>query len=551
MGELETLARARQDNDLANPPEGYTWDQDAADYAVAFIETHCRHHKGEWAGQLMVLEEWESDYIIQPIFGWVSTETGLRRYRTAWIEVARKNGKSQIAAAVALLLTLADREPGAEVYSTATKRDQARIVFDTAVEMLRASPELRAIAGKVRNRVFCPQLNSYFEPLSADSETLDGLNPHGNIVDEVHAHKNRKVWDKLETALGARRQPLTFAITTAGEFNPESIGWQLHDYAEKVLRGVFVDNKFFAFIACADPEDDWRDPKTWQKANPNWGISVKPDYLADMAKKAERQPSFLNTFERYHLNRWVQERNRWLNLEQWDACEPDIDPSGQTPEAYRTDHEDPLEGRQCYAGLDLASKIDLTALTLVFPATKGDPRIKVVSRFWLPEGSVLERSRRDMVPYDVWSKQGWLTLTPGDVVDYDFIEEEVYELGRRFRLLELGFDPWNATQTAVHLQGQRVKVVEVRMGFATLTEPCKELERDVVAGELSHGAHPVLRWNAANVMVRTDPNGNLAPDRGASREKIDGIVSTVIAMSRLIVHRGGSSVYERRGVRTV
>ena len=542
LGKLERLCRERHARDLAlaypkglpkdmrrtQHPRGLWFDPEEANRHCQFIERFCRHSKGEWAGTLIQLEDWQRDNL-RAMFGWQRPD-GTRRFRIAYWEVPRKNAKSTTAAGVGLDLLGPDGEPGAEVYSSATKQDQAKIVHDAAVAMVKASPDLREVFALRRNNIFCAELGSKFAPLGADSNTLDGLNPHGNIVDELHAHKDRGVWDVLDTAMGARRQPLTFAITTAGIYEPESIGWQIHDHAVKVLEGVIEDDAFFAYIAAADPGDDWTAPETWAKANPNLGVSVKESYLAAQCEKAKQQPSFQNTFLRLHLNIWTQQRDRWIPIEKWNACD-------DTPIDLAA-----FAGRRCFAGLDLASKLDLTALGLIFPPLAPEDLWTAVCRFWCPEETIQERSRRDRVPYDAWVRDGWITATPGNVTDYDFIEAEVATLHQTLGIEQLAYDPWNATQVATHLQGilgttpkGEARVVEVRQGYRSLSEPSKEFEKLVVSRRLAHGGNPVLRWMVANVAKREDPNQNIAPDKAASSDKIDGVVALIMALSRAIV----------------
>jgi phage terminase large subunit-like protein len=511
--------------------QGYWYDPEAAERVVIFIETLCHHSKGEWRGQLIRLEDWQKDELLRPLFGWMRAD-GTRLFRIAYVEMARKNAKSTLGAAVGLYLLAGDQEGGAEVYSSATKRDQARIVHDAAVAMVKASPELRRWVKPQRLNLSCARLGAKFEPLSSDSKTLDGLNPHGNIVDELHAHKDRTVWDVLDTGMGARRQPLTFGITTGGTYEPESIGWQLHEHAIKVLEGVLEDDAFFTLLCCADPEDDWRAPATWAKANPNLGVSVREEFLAAQCRKAEQQPSFQNEFLRKHLNLWTQQQDRWLPIEQWNACDQD------RPRDWHLAREQGLAGKPCYAGLDLSTKLDLTALVLAFEPDPG--LLELLCRFWVPEATITKRSRQDRVPYDAWARDGWLTATPGDVVDYDFIRSEVVALGRRFAIQEIAFDPWNATQIATQLTGEGFQMVEVRQGYKSLSEPSKEFEKLIMAGRVRHAGHPVLRWMVSNVSLRRDPNDNIAPDKSTSGDRIDGVAAAIMALSRQIVHPAGA-----------
>lgn len=530
LGKYERLCWERQARDLAlaypdgmpaDPrqtahPHGLWFDQALGERAPRFLEGFCRHSKGEWAGQLIRLEEiqWQT---LQTIFGWRRAD-GTRRFRIAWIEWPRKNTKSTTAAGVGLYLMVGDGEPGAEVYSTATKKDQAKIVHDAAIAMVKASPELRRFLRTVRNNISCARLGSKFEPLGADSERLDGLNCHGHIPDEVHAHKDRAAWDVVETSKGARRQPLTFAITTAGVYDPESIGWEMHDYACKVLEGTLEDDGFFALICAADEGDDWQARETWYKANPLLGVSIKEAYLEEQCEAAKKRPSFLNTFLRLHLNIWTQQITRWIRMEDWKACAAAAQP---------------FAGREVYGGLDLSTKLDITALTLL---AFSEGYCDLAFRFWVPEELAAERERKHELPsYRRWIQDGVLIATPGNVIDYDFILNDLVTLGKTIRIREIGFDPWNATQLAIQLGGAGFKMLEMRQGPKTLSEPSKEFEKLTVAHRFRHGGHPVMRWMVSNVTTRQDANGNIAPDKSTAAGKIDGVVSTILALGRAIV----------------
>jgi phage terminase large subunit-like protein len=516
IGRLERLAYERALRDRERLPQlGYRFDEDAADHVCQFYEGFLRHHKGEWAGRPFELQPWQR-FSLRELFGWKRPD-GTRRFRQAYEEVPRKQGKTEKAAGGGLYLTSADREAGAEIYSAATKKDQAKICHGAALEMLKRSPKLQEHVGHLRNNIHCSALGSRFEPLGADADTMDGLNPHAAIIDELHAHKNRKVYDVLLTGMGARRQPLVWMITTAGLYDPTSIGWKMHQYATQVLEGVIEDDTFFAFITAADEDDAWDDRDTWRKANPGLGINVKWEYLEERAAQAAREPSFLNTFLRYHLNIWTQQVTRWISMDSWRDC-PE-----RAPEAE-------LVGRPAYAALDLSQKLDLTALVLALPDDGGF--WDLVSRFWCPEDRILERSNRDQVPYDAWARDGWIVATPGNVIDYDFIEAEAADLCDRFQVLQLAYDPWSAMQTAIHLQEAGLPVVEMRQGYRSMSEPSKEFEKLVEGGKLRHGDNPVLTWMANNVAVTEDPAGNIKPAKDKSTERIDGIVAAIMAIGR-------------------
>lgn len=538
VGRLERLWRERDEREhalAARPkghPRGFFFDAEAGDFVVRWIERFCKHHKGkEWAGKPLVLEAWQKD-IIRNAFGWKRAD-GTRRYRTIYIEVGRKNGKSELAAALGLYLLVADGEDGAEVYSSATKKDQAKIVWKTAAAMVKKSPDLKSAIKAYQSSLVVEDKESSFQPLSSESNTLDGLNPHGNIIDELHAHKDRGVWDVLDSAMGAREQPMTVAITTAGVYDKEGIGWEQHDYAVKVLEGTFDDDAFYAFVAAPDEGDDLFSDAALQKANPNWGVSAKVDFLQKQAQKAQRTPGFYNEYVTKHLNMWSQQAKRWLSMERWQACEPPV-PATELRAAALA-REKALERRPCRAGLDLSSKLDLTALVLEFPKDKDE--VELVCRFWIPEAQVKAQAERGKRHYETWVREGWLTQTDGDVVDYEFIRKEMNDLAKRYAVKEWAFDPWNALDLATRCAADGLVMVECHQGYKTLSEPSKDVEAKVVQGKVKHMGHPVLRWCASNVSVSTDPAGNIKPDKAKATDKIDGVAAWVMARSRGIVNK--------------
>jgi len=444
-----------------------------------------------------------------------------------------------MAAGVGLYLLLADGEPGAEIYSAATKRDQARLSHAEATRMAKASGPIRQMVRVFKDNIHIPDTASKFEPLGADSDTMDGLNVHAALVDEVHAHKTRDTWDVLETGTGARRQPLMFAITTAG-FDRQSLCWQLHEYTEKVLDGIIEDDTFFGVIYGIDEEDDWQDERVWIKANPNLGVSKKLDDLRRKAMRAREMPAALNAFLRLELDVWTQSETKWMNMEHWRLCGQAVDAQG-------------LRGRVCYAGLDLSSTTDITALLLVFPPEVDDDLVQVLCRFWIPEESMHERVHRDRVPYDVWVRQGYITATPGNVVDYAYVLAQIDEDMQAYGLDEIAFDRWGATkiQTDLTELGGPDFMVQFGQGFASMSGPMKELEKLVLQHRLAHGNNPVLTWMADNLVAREDPAGNIKPDKEKSREKIDGMVALIMGLDRALRHTGGGrSVYEDRGLFT-
>jgi phage terminase large subunit-like protein len=555
-GKHERLWRERNERDMAlcakpgGHPRGLWFDATRAARAVKFIEGLCTHGKGEWAGKPLILTELQREVIGQ-IFGWKRAD-GTRRYRTAHVEVPRKWGKTTIGGGLALYLMCADGEQGAEVYSAATKMDQAAICWKDAAAMVKSSTELKRFVRVFRGSMTCETTGSSFKPLGADSSTLDGLNPSAVILDELHAHKDRSLLDVLDTAMGARRQPLMIQITTAGVYDPDSVGWQQHNHAVQVLEQVIDDDSFFAFISAADepPADnpEWYFSEAAQRqANPGYGVSPKAEFLAKQAQKAKDQPSFLNTYLRLHLNVWTQQVTRWLPMDKWNACEAPL-VHGADVRALALAREASLRGKACCGGLDLSSKLDLTALVLEFPSE--DDAVELVCRFWLPEARAAEAAKKGQRFYQAWADAGWLTLTPGDVIDYEFIRAELNDLTKAFRLRELAYDPWGATDLATRLASDGIVMVEARQGFKTLSEPCKDVEAKVVARKVRHAWNPVLRWCASNAVISTDAAGNIKPDKEKASGRIDGIVAWAMARSRGIVVKDepGSLLLDQGGL---
>lgn len=520
----------------------FWFDERAAAIAVAFFEKLLRHTKGEWAGDNFKLQPWQRDQIIKPLFGWKRAD-GTRQYRSAYIEIPRKNGKSTLSAGIALFLLFADGEAGAEVYSAAADRDQAAIVFDQARVMVEASPQLQKLAQVFKRSVVIPSTHSFYRVLSADAYTKHGLNAHGIVFDELHAQPNRELFDVLNTSTGARKQPLMVMITTAG-YDRNSICWEQHERAVRVRAARRIgdaandDPSLFVYIASADEHDDWTDPAVWAKANPGLGVTVSHEYMQQQCTQALQSPAYQNTFRRLHLNQWTSQESRWLDMMSWDAC------NGTLPD---------LKGRICYAGLDLASTTDIAALSLVFPPAKESEPIWVLPFFWIPQDNMIERSRRDRVDYDLWVRLGYIEATPGNVIDYAYIERRMMALRDQYKIAEVAFDPWNATQISQNLATAGLTMVEMRQGFVSLSAPTKELLRLVLSHGIIHGGNPVLRWMADNLVVVQDAAGNVKPDKKKSREKIDGIVSTVMGLDRLVRNAGQKkeSVYAQRGLRVL
>jgi phage terminase large subunit-like protein len=506
----------------------FWYDEEAAEKPVKFFAKHLRHTKGEHAGQPFHLLPWQAD-VTRKIFGWKRRD-GSRKYRRVYIEVPRKNGKSQWAGGIGNYLLFADGEAGAEVYSAAADKEQAAIVFNAAKDMLESAPSLVKRSTALRRSIVVEGTKSSYKVLSSDVKTKHGLNASGIIFDELHTQPNRDLWDVLTTSTGARWQPLTVAITTAG-YDRHSICWEQHDYAVKVMEGTIDDPSFLGVIYSAPDDADWSDPDVWEQANPSIDVTILRDYLQTECDRAKETPGYVNTFRRLHLNQWTESSSRWLNMEAWNECGEPINPAE-------------LEGQACWGGLDLATTTDLAAFALVFPRDEG---FATLMHFWTPEETIAARARADRVPYDMWAREGWIEPTNGNVIDYGFIRKRINELSEKYRIQEIGFDPWNATGLVNDLMEDGANMVVVRQGYLSLNAPAKELEKLVASRQLSHGGNPVLTWCAANVVVEMDPAGNLKPSKAKSTERIDGIVALIIALSRAIVGEG-NSVYEERGL---
>ena len=556
--------------DLATAEERGLWfDVAAARRAIAFFLI-LRHWKGEWAGQPIILEPWQQ-FVVWNLFGWKWKATGLRRFRTLYAEVGRKQGKTTMAAGIGLYLMIADDEPGAEIYTSAVKRDQARIAHKDATEMVKRSPLLKKHINIVRDNLHSLENSSKFEPLGRDANSTDGLNPHGIIADELHAWKDASLWGVLETATGARSQPMMLAITTAG-FNPDSYCMEQRHHAERVLDGVVDDDAYFAVIYTLDDEDMkdvaggngdgaslpwWEDESLWIKANPSLGVTKKRSYMRRQAQRATQIASNWVHFVTKELSVWTQGEVKWVNIAHWDAC-------GRYPV-----DEAELIGRRCYGGLDLSSTTDITAWVLVFPPAAPDEPYIVLPRFFVPEDNVYDRTHKDQVPYERWIEDGHIFATPGNMVDDDFIIGQVAEDAETFDLQEVAYDRWGSARIVVALQNEAGVTVDEKVaemynqpllvqfgqGFASMSGPMKELEKLILGHRLAHGGNPVLTWMAHNTVAKMDAAENVKPDKAKSTERIDGIVATIMGLARAMVDdkpgKRQRSVYEDRGLRTI
>lgn len=511
------------------------YDKSRADRAVAFISM-LKHTKGVWHGKPFELLPWQ-EKIIRDIFGTVK-ENGYRQYNYAYVEIPKKQGKSELAAAIALYMMAGDGEWGAEVYGCAADRQQASIVFDVAVDMVEQCPALKKRIKPLlsQKRLVYTPLNSFYQVLSAESYTKHGLNVHGVVFDELHAQPNRQLYDVMLHGSGdARKQPLFFQITTAGT-DRNSICWEVHQKAVDVLEGRKIDPTFYPVIYGIGDNEDWSNEENWYKANPSLDVTVDIDKLRAAYMSAKDNPAEENLFRQLRLNQWVKQSVRWMPMDAWDKCALEVD-----------DAE--LSGRECYAGLDLSSSTDITAFVLVFPPQSEEDKYVIKPYFWIPEDTIEQRVRRDHVPYDVWKAKGSIFSTEGNVIHYGYIEAFIEDLGTKFNIKEIAYDRWGAVQMSQNLEGAGFTIVPFGQGFKDMSPPTKELMKLVLEHRIAHGGNEPLRWMMDNIFVRTDPAGNIKPDKEKSTERIDGAVATIMALDRAIRNKAApDSVYNTRGI---
>lgn len=511
------------------------YDKAKADRAVKFIQ-NLKHTKGKWDGKKFMLLPWQ-EQIVRDIFGIVQKD-GKRQFLTAYVEIPKKQGKSELAAAIALYLLYADGEASAEVYGAACDRNQASIVFDVAKQMVMKSPALmkRSKIAAATKRIVNYSNAGFYQVLSAETGTKHGLNVSGLVFDEIHAQPNRKLYDVLTKGSGdAREQPLFFIITTAGT-DKQSICYELHTKALDIMNGRKNDSTFYPVVYGLEEGDDWNDEANWYKANPSLGHTIAIERVREAYKNALENPAEENVFKQLRLNMWTNSTVVWIPEHIYDKGDSPID-------------IDSLVGRDCYAGLDLASTSDITAFVLVFPPRSENDRYVVLPFFWLPEDTLELRCRRDHVLYDVWERQGYIYTTEGNVIHYGFIERFIEELGKKYHIKEIAYDRWNATQMVQNLEDEGFTMVPFGQGFKDMSPPSKELYKLLMEGSIIHGGNPVLKWMAQNVVMRQDPAGNIKPDKERSVEKIDGIVALIMGLDRCIRNGGETtSIYDERGM---
>ena len=511
------------------------YDKKKADRAVTFIENLC-HTKGKWAGTPFWLLPWQ-EQLIRDIFGIVKPD-GNRQFRTAFVEICKKVGKSELAAAVALYLLYADNEPSAEVYGAAADRQQASIVFDVAKQMVEMSPALmkRSKLMGATKRIVNYSNAGYYQVLSAEVGGKHGFSVSGLVFDEIHTQPNRQLYDVLtKGSSDARQNPLHFIITTAGN-DRHSIAYELHTKAVDILEGRRVDPTFYPVVYGLKDDEDWEDEENWYKVNPSLGYTVDIERLRDAYREAKQNPADEVTFKWLRCNKWVSSTVAWIPDAIYMRGNESIEAAS-------------LEGRDCYAGLDLSSTGDITALVLIFPPRDEDEKYVLLPYFWIPEETIPRRVKANSVPYDIWEKQGYIMSTKGNVIHYDFIEKFIIDLSEKYHILEIAVDRWNATQMIQNLEGEGFTIVPFGQGFSSMSAPTKEFYRLLMEGRIIHGGNPVLRWMAGNVVIDTDPAGNIKVTKAKSKEKIDGIVAAIMALDRAVRHEGESgSVYDTRGL---
>ena len=522
--EFVTLAVKRYYNDLENAlDKGWYFDRKAAIRAIGFIEK-LKHTKGKWAGQRFKLESWQQ-FILWNIFGWMKAD-GTRRFRYVYVEIARKNGKTALSAGIGLYMLFADGEARPEVYSAATVKDQARICFSDAVEIVKKT-DLKNYLSPYRNSIVYELKGGTMKPLSSDYGTHDGLNPSCGIIDEFHAHKDSGMFDVIKSAFGARRQPLMFIITTAG-FNKNGACYAYRSNVIKILQGINEDDSLFGIIYTLDSKEEWDNPKMWIKSNPNLGVSVFPEYLADQVNDAKNRPEAVRNVMTKNVNLWVDAEKTWILDDMWQKCIGTTDIKS-------------LRGCKCWGGLDLSNVSDITAFVLLFHENE---KFQLLPFFWIPEDKMLEKIRKENINYDKWSSLGFVKVTAGNVLDYDFVKADILQIAEIYDLQSTAYDRWNASQTIIDLQNEGMECSPFGQGYGSMGAPTKEFEK------IEHFGNPVLRWMMASTVVKTDPAGNIKPDKEKSSQKIDGIVASIMALGEWMTAQAeeDNNPYNQRGM---
>lgn len=524
--------------------EGYYFDEESALNAIRWIQGCCTLTKGkQFAGKPFILEDWQKA-VVANIFGWLSDDDGSRRYREILIYVPRKNGKTEIMAAMNNYVMFCDQEEGAEIYSAASTEAQAKIVWDVSVKMIKNNQLLLDNCKVFQKSITHDLTNSFYKPTVASADATHGYNAHCVVVDELHAC-SEKVVEVLETSQGSRFQPLFFYTTTA-DFDRPSICNKVHARACKVRDGELKDPNFLPVIYEADKKDDWHSEEVWRKANPNYGISLNIKEFKRAYQKACLEKSYENTFKRLRLNMKTEQSERWIDMDLWDLCGKNK--HRQEQDHIFTGHPNDLElfkGRPCIAGLDLSSTIDTACLCLIFP----EDDFRIIPYFWIPEDTAEQKETTDKVPYREWANDGWLVMTPGNRIDYSFIRKQILDVRDTVDLIEIGFDRWNATQLSIDLvENEAIPMKAVIQGFVTMNEACKRLESDMATGVMDHGGNPVLRSHASNVMVKRDAADCIKIDKEKSSDKVDGMSALADCYAVIIANIDDESPYNSHGI---
>ena len=528
--EFVQLAVDRYYRDMDNAlDKGWYFDRKAAQRAISFIE-RLQHTKGQWAGLRFKLEPWQQ-FIIWNIFGWKMAD-GTRRFRYAYVEIARKNGKTALSAGIGLYMLFADGESRPEVYSAATVKDQARICFSDAVEIVKAT-DLKNYLTTYRNSIVYELKGGMMKPLSSDYGTHDGLNPSCGIIDEFHAHKDSGMFDVIKSAFGARKQPLMFIITTAG-FNKAGACYAYRDNVIKILRGINEDDTLFGIIYTMDANEEWDNPQMWIKSNPNLGVSLFPNYLEDQVNDAKNRPEAVRNVMTKNVNLWVDAEKTWILDDAWMKC------------VGTTEIED-LRGCECWGGLDLSNVSDITAFVLIFHE---NDKFQLLPFFWIPEEKMLEKIRKENINYDLWVKAGFVKVTSGNVLDYEFVKADILQIVEIYDLQSSAYDRWNSSQTIIDLQNEGMECNPFGQGYGSMSAPSKEFEKLVLSEKIEHFGNPVLRWMLSSTLIKTDPAGNIKPDKEKSVQKIDGIVASIMALGEWMTAQAedDNDPYSKRGM---
>jgi len=529
-GRLVRLACQRHLDDLEHQAErNLDWRPEAADFAITFFG-----HLNLPSGEPFTLEP-SQQFIVGSLFGWYLRGGG-RRFRTAYIEEAKGNGKTPMAAGIGIIGMLADGHPAAEVYTAGVTRDQAQYLFNDALHMVEASPALRSRIDISVHNLAVMASHSYMRPVSSEARSLDQKRVHMALLDEIHEHRTSLVVEKMRAGTKGDPDALIVEITNSG-FDRHSVCWQHHEYSRQILEGVIANDSWFGYVAAIDEDDDWTDEAVWPKANPLLGVTVTHRYLREQVQEALDMPAKQALVKRLNFCVWTEASVGAIDMPQWDACAdpPQIEP-----------------GALVFAGLDLASTTDLTALLMIHEAEDG--YLDVLARFWAPKEGVALRARRDHVPYDVWVREGWITATEGNVTDYDVVRTDLRDLAEQYDVREIAYDRWNATQLVTQLMSDGANCVPIGQGFASMAAPTLEWLSRIAAGRVRHGGNPVLRWMASNLVVEQDAAGNMKPSKAKSTERIDGQAAAVMALARLVAPREaeeGPSIYETRGIYSI